>query len=125
MRGVMVLAVGFAFAVSGCAGTDDGEEGREVEVDDDYFEVSGEPASKNATSTAAVGEKFEFNNEGQRSHTVTIHRPPDPVTTYLIDETLVAGDETSFTFDKAGTYHIWCRFHGEMTSGMHLTVTVP
>lgn len=113
--------VSLFLALAGCAASGGGIE---VEVDDSYFEVAGQPATKNGNATAKVGEAFEFKNDGAIDHTVTVHRPPDPGTQFLKDDVVQPGASTSFTFDKAGTYHIWCKYHGQLTSGMHLTVTV-
>ncbi len=110
------------FALAGCAG-DDGE-GKEVEVDDDYFEVDGNPNSKNGDAAAKVGDTFTFENEGQRVHSVTVHRPPDAATTTIKDTDVQPGQDTSLSFDKAGVYHVWCKYHGSMGAGMHLNVTV-
>ena len=59
------------------------------------------------------------------AHTVTIHKAGD-ATSIILKDTAVssANPETSFTFASAGTYHVWCKNHGGMTSGMHMLVTV-
>jgi plastocyanin len=112
---VVLVSIGF----SGCAA-----EGNEVEIDDNYFVVEGKPSSRNGNATAKVGDVFEFKSEGKIDHTVTIHVPPAASAVFAKDDTVKPGGETSFTFPQAGTYHVFCRFHGNFTSGMHLTVTV-
>ena len=69
-----------------------------------------------------AGTRAMFHNDGERSHTVTIHKVGDPPTTLLKDTVLGAGQETEFTFGEAATYHVWCRFHGTMTTGMAMVV---
>lgn len=109
-------AVLMVLALPGCIGGEEEAGGREIAVLDNSFEPM--------TATAAVGEKFEFENAGAVRHTVTIHRPPDPGTTYKFDKVLEPGGEIGFTFDAPGTYHVFCRFHGSIGGGMHLNVTV-
>lgn len=113
MRAAVSSLAVLLIALPGCM---DGEKGTKVEVDDNYFRPSSAPAK--------VGDVFEFENEGQIDHTVTIHRPPDGATTYLKDDVVKPGQETQFTFDKQGTYHVFCRYHGSIGSRMHLNVTV-
>lgn len=125
MRGVAFSAMLAVTAVAGCTDQELGKEATEVEVDDNSFEVEGEPETKNGEATARAGDTFEFKNEGNVRHSVTVHRPPDPATTTIKDVDLEAGRETTLTFDKAGTYHIWCKYHGELGQRMHLNVTAP
>lgn len=73
--------------------------------------------------TVDAGEEVHF-EAAMGSHTVTIHKVGDPTTTLLLDETVSAGGDVHFTFPSAGTYHVWCKHHGMMTSGMAMLVTV-
>ena len=103
--------------LAGCA-ADEGEsggDGTHVEVDDNYFEPE--------ATTIDAGTTLEFENEGLREHTVTVVRGgQDDVK--LLDETIGPGEGTPFLFDAAGEYEVYCRFHGALGSGMHMTVTV-
>jgi plastocyanin len=110
----LLLATATAFALSGCAADSDVD----VEVDDDYFK----PTEK--TIEAGTEVHFEVESSAQHPHTVTIHKAGDPVTTLLLNETVEAGDDVHFDFEAKGTYHVWCMFHGGMTSGMHMIMTV-
>jgi len=82
--------------------------------------------------TIHAHDSIMFMNEGQKAHTVTIHYaggpdgspPGDPLTQTRIDQTLQPQQTVTFRFDDVGTYHVWCKFHGAMTSGMHMVVTV-
>jgi manganese oxidase len=82
------------------------------------------------TRTVAAGTSIRYTNDGDNAHTVTVHYAGnngvggDPATTYKHDPTLQKGEETTFTFSLPGTYHVFCRFHGTMTTGMTSTVTV-
>lgn len=102
----------------------DGGDMMHVAVGDDSFEVEGDPDSNNGNTTAAVGHEFMFVNEGQRDHTVTIHKVGDALNVTVLDEVIAPGEEVGYTFAQATTYHVWCRYHGTMTGGMHLTVVV-
>lgn len=71
-----------------------------------------------------AGTTLTFLNQGASPHTVTIHHAEDPVNVQLKNETLDSGEQTTHTFVAPGTYHVWCRFHGEMTSDMAMVVRV-
>ena len=90
------------------------EEGM-VEMYDDCF--------AGGNRTVPVGSTLMFMNEGARNHTVTIHWVGDPVTTTKVDQKLEPGHDLNFTFASAGTYHVWCKYHGQMTRGMAMVVT--
>jgi plastocyanin len=96
--------------------TGGGSETRSVDLYDNYYE--------NGNLTVPVGTTIKYSNEGTHGHTVTIHWAGssgvqgDPLTTYKIDKTLQHGESTTYTFAVAGTYHVFCRFHGTMTTGM-------
>jgi plastocyanin len=116
MRLLVCLLMTLSFA--GCMTAD----ANEVSLGDNYFDRPG--ADRNGETTAAVGDRFTFQNEGNNQHTVTVHRPPDASTTFLLDAVLEPGETASFTFDEAGVYHVYCRFHGSFTQGMRLAVVV-
>jgi plastocyanin len=75
--------------------------------------------------TIATGTLLTFKNEdANKDHTVTIHWVGDPTTTLKMDKVLKYDETATYTFATAGTYHVWCKYHGQMTSGMHMVVTV-
>jgi plastocyanin len=77
-----------------------------------------------------VGRMVSYVNEGQHGHTVTIHyagdatHNGDPGTTLKLDQVLAPGEAANYKFEAPGTYHVWCKYHGTMTSGMSSVVTV-
>jgi plastocyanin len=71
-----------------------------------------------------VGSSIMYMNEGSHAHTVTIHWTGEDASLTRINQTLQPGQDVTFTFDQKGTYHVWCRFHGTMTTGMASVVTV-
>jgi plastocyanin len=87
---------------------------RKVDLEDNHFEDGNLTLTKGAT--------ISYVNAGMHDHTVTVHWVGEPVTTLRLDRTLRPGEAVSFTFADAGTYHVWCRFHGTMTSGMATVV---
>lgn len=114
MKTVWAVALSWMMvALSGCAG---GDEATEIEMDDNYF--------KPDEATAKAGDQFQFENKGARDHTITIHRPPAAATQYYSDQIVKPGEKAVVTFDQAGTYHVFCKYHGAIGSGMHLNVTV-
>lgn len=68
------------------------------------------------------GTTVTFLNQGATSHTVTIHAVGDPLDVWVKDVVLTSGQNTTHTFDRETTFHVWCKFHGQMTSGMAMTV---
>ncbi|MEA3143419.1 MAG: Cupredoxin-like domain [Thermoplasmata archaeon] len=103
---------GVGTSPAGTSGTGSGA--KTVELYDNYFE--------DGNLTLAADSSVTYKNMGTHGHTVTVHWVGDPVTTYKLDQTLQPGGSVSFTFSPAGTYHVWCRFHGAMTSGMATVV---
>lgn len=87
------------------------EEGYTVEVIDSRFQPG--------EITVPVGATVTWIHQAQLSHTVTADEG-------LFDSgTLRAGDTFSFTFEEAGEYPYYCKFHGnEGGSGMSGTVIV-
>ncbi|MFA5943527.1 MAG: cupredoxin domain-containing protein [Candidatus Thermoplasmatota archaeon] len=79
---------------------------------------------KDANFDRIPGGQAMYMNQGQNPHTVTIHLVGEPATTLKVDETLQPDQTKTYTFATAGTYHVFCKFHGTMTSGMSSTVTV-
>mgnify|MGYP001615822079 CR=1 FL=1 len=75
------------------------------------------------SATVDAGDEVHF-EVASGTHTVTIHMVGDPTTTLKLDQSVSAGDDAHFTFAAAGTYHVWCKLHGTMTSGMAMVVTV-
>lgn len=100
-----------ALALAGCSGG----AGTTVTLTNNRFDPS--------SLTIDAGDEVHFEVE-EGTHTVTIHKAGDPTTTLLMDADVSAGDDTHFDFAAAGTYHVWCTIHGQMTSGMAMVVTV-
>lgn len=88
-----------------------------VTLRDNYFE--------NGNRTVAPGTMVTFQNLGAHAHTVTIHKAGDPLDVTRLNQTLQPGQSTVFVFTEPSMYHVWCRFHGTMTTGMAMTMTVP
>lgn len=112
-----LLALPLFVLLAGCTGTTTTTSttaatgsGRSVEVEDNVFH--------DGNLTLSKGSAVAYKNEGERAHTVTVHWVGEPATTLRLDRTLQPGESVSFTFMDAGTYHVWCRFHGSMTAGM-------
>lgn len=70
-----------------------------------------------------VGSSIMYMNEGSHTHTVTVHWTGEDARLTRLNQTLEPGQQVTFTFDQKGTYHVWCRFHGTMTTGMASVVT--
>ncbi|MHB1262725.1 MAG: plastocyanin/azurin family copper-binding protein [Thermoplasmatota archaeon] len=79
---------------------------------------------KDGNFERAPGGQAMYMNEGQSAHTVSIHLVGEPATTLKVDKTLQPGQTETYTFATAGTYHVFCKIHGTMTSGMTSTVAV-
>ena len=112
--------------ITGCAGTD-------TPSDDDAGESPSrtmkmvsmvDDSIKNGNFAIRTMDQAMYMNEGQRAHTVTVHKVGDSATTTKVDRTLQPDEEYTYTFDAPGTYHVYCRFHGTMTTGMTSTVEV-
>ncbi|HEX2066215.1 MAG TPA: cupredoxin domain-containing protein [Candidatus Thermoplasmatota archaeon] len=112
----IAIAMTALFLLAGCTGPTSNGAGKRIDLHDNHFE--------DGNFTVAAGASVTYRNEGQRAHTVTIHWVGDPLTTYRLDETLPPGEEVSYTFPAAGTYHVFCRLHGTMTTGMASVVQV-
>ncbi len=118
MRAIIPVALMCTIvSVAGCSSSDGTFDGT-VEVDDNYFEPT--------EATVAAGTTVTLQMEGgaARSHTVTIHKVGNPATMMMHNHTMGPSGMTEYTFATAGTCHVWCRFHGSMTSGMRMLVTV-
>lgn len=112
MRPLAALLLLSALALAGCSG---GEAHGTVTLRNNEFDPS--------RLTVDAGDEVHFEvKEG--THTVTIHKVGDPTTTLLKDVNVAAGADEHFTFAAAGTYHVWCKLHGSMTTGMAMVVTV-
>ncbi|MEA3190316.1 MAG: hypothetical protein QOD77_898 [Thermoplasmata archaeon] len=122
---VLLASLAVALLLSGCMANDGNkststtpttgaQDADEVALRDNMFDPT--------TLDVAKGTLVRFDNEGARRHTVTIHWVGDPIEVTKLNQTVEVGSDTSFTFATAGTYHVWCRFHGTMTSGMAMVV---
>lgn len=79
---------------------------------------------RNADFSTSPGGQAMYMNQGKNAHTVTIHLASEPATSLKLDMTLQSGETKTYTFAAAGTYHVYCKLHGTMTTGMTSTVTV-
>jgi plastocyanin len=111
---IVVLLAGCTGSTYGSSSTPTAGGAKTVGLYDNYFE--------DGNATVAKGASILYKNEGKNPHTVTVHWVGEPLTTFRLDKTLQPGESVSFTFVDAGTYHVWCRFHGAMTSGMATVV---
>ena len=116
MKLPVLLVPALLVMVAGCAAKDKEATGSKIDLYDDYFGQT--------SKTIAKGTELEFENEGHKDHTVTIHLPPAAATEFVLDKTLKPGDEAEYTFSQAGTYHVFCKFHGSIGGGMHADITV-
>lgn len=121
----VAVAVLGALLLAGCLdGEDDEGVAVHVEAGDDFFQVFERPETRNGAAEVSVGDHLEFLMVGERDHQISIHRPPDPADTLLLDVDAPAGSPPiEFHVEEPGTYHVWCNIHGTMTTGMHLTFT--
>lgn len=101
-----------ALALAGCSG---GEASGTVTLRNNEFDPT--------RLTIDAGKEVHFEVE-EGTHTVTIHKVGDPTTMMMKDVNVAAGADEHFTFSAAGTYHVWCKLHGTMTTGMAMVVTV-
>ncbi|MEK6985837.1 MAG: cupredoxin domain-containing protein [Candidatus Thermoplasmatota archaeon] len=115
MRALLAAAV-VTLLLAGCSGSTTNPPGdhQDVRVQDNKFNPT--------TLNLKVGSAAEFHNEGTRTHTVTMHVPDGASSK---DSSLNAGGSTSYTFSKAGSYHVYCKIHSDANAnGMSMTVTV-
>jgi len=74
-----------------------------------------------AVDTVAAGQTVTWTNNDQVIHTVTA----DSGSVDAFDSGDVPGSGTyTHTFQTAGTYGYYCRYHGSMTGGMRGTIVV-
>lgn len=74
------------------------------------------------TASAPVGGELEFENEGSNTHNVQIMKVG--ATTELLNKDVTHGQSVEYKFTEAGTYDVWCKYHGARGTGMHMQVTV-
>lgn len=123
----LVLALATAVALAGCTGGNQGYGGgtegsgggsgsvdATVEALDNRFD----PEQLNVATNATV----KWVNKGSNSHTVEIR--PEGGSDTVHSAVIAPGESTTYTFQDAGTYQVWCRYHGSPGGGMHMTVTV-
>lgn len=123
------LAVAALLLLSGCSSPESSDSDGDSETT-----MSDTPSMKmvsmldnsfrNGDFSTAPGGKAMYMNQGKNAHTVTIHMVGDSETTSKIDKTLQPGETETYTFATVGTYHVYCKLHGTMTTGMTSTVTV-
>lgn len=113
MRALFAAALA-ALLIAGCAGSSPAAstDHKDVDVADNKFNPS--------TVNVVPGQAVEFHSSGNNKHTVTIH---DPSGATVHDKELSKGQATSYTFAKAGTYHVFCTLHSNAQAvGMSMTV---
>jgi len=84
-----------------------------VSIEDDFYTAK--------DITVPAGTMVVWTDNGSDIHTVTSGTPSAP-TTLFDSGTISPGQKFSFTFNKAGTFLYFCRFHGNL--GMVGSVTV-
>ena len=124
MRGAPLLAL--VVLVAGCSSPQEGNSGEAAPQSDPVLKMASmkDNEFRNANYALKAGDSAMYMNEGQRDHTVSVHFVGDPATTLKVDKTLKPGATETFVFAAAGTYHVYCKIHGTMTTGMTSTVTV-
>lgn len=113
-----VLACGLLSIVllAGCSDSDSEGGANYMDISNNLFE--------GGDHTIAAGTTFEWHNEDDHQHSITIQKEGAASGSMEIDQTLAAGEHFTHKFNEAGTYHVWCKFHGGMGTGMHFTMTV-
>lgn len=112
---ILLMAVPLVGCAEDGAAPEDGEdETVQVAALDNEFD----PASVSLSLNGMV----EWTNQGDAAHTVEIEHEDGEM--MLHSEEIQPGDTTSFVFEEAGTYDVWCAYHGSAGQGMAMTVTV-
>lgn len=87
-------------AASGCLG----EAPAAGPVATQTVDIPGPWVFEPSVAQVRAGEPVTFTNHGGADHTVTF-------TAVDLDETIPPGGETTYTFDKPGTYEYVCKLH--------------
>lgn len=112
-RSALVAAFVVAVLLAGCA--ERPPAAATISLKDERFQGGDKQVQEGAT--------IAFLNEDEVPHTVTVHRVGDPTDSAMKDSVVTAGSQTRLQVITAGTYKVWCRYHGNMDSGMHMTIT--
>lgn len=70
------------------------------------------------STTFKQDQTAHFENKGTVDHTVTIHDPSGHV---VHDVVLHPGGIDEFKFPGPGDYHVFCRFHTDMSAAVEVT----
>ena len=120
MNAVWWSSVVLALLLAGCAGG----KSKSVDLTDNQFEEDGKNILFLRESSANPSLTITFTNRGLADHTVTVHLPPAASTEFVHDQALSPGAKTSFKFDQLATYHVFCKNHGGIGTGMNFEVTL-
>ena len=120
---IVVVAV---MLLAGCAGTKSptGEDQEMADTPEFKMITMVDNTIKNGDMSLDVNDRAMYMNRGSAAHTVTVHMVGDGATMYKLDTELQPGKDATYSFAAPGTYHVFCKLHGTMTSGMTSTVTV-
>lgn len=120
------LLAAVALLLAGCAGNDTSSDDRGDGSSSPTMKMVSmvDDSIKDGNFAIRTMDQAMYMNEGQRAHTVTVHKVGDSATTTKVDRTLQPDEVYTYTFDAPGTYHVYCRFHGTMNTGMTSTVEV-
>lgn len=135
-RILFVAFLGLTLAFAGCTsqqgdsgpyGADGGAGGTDGGTADGQATIAANVTMRSsefhpAQLTVDAGDTVRWTNEDSYQHTVTIRKAN--TSQRLKDTTVEAGGSTTFTFEEAGSYDVWCRFHGKPNSEMHMDVQV-
>lgn len=118
-RVFLIGVVLMTFLLAGC--TSDSGVAKDVRAKDNKFEPNSVSLNEN--------EKIKWTNDGQNTHSVTIHKVGDAVTQTKKDTDITKGTSTEFTFSEDGEFHVYCKYHsggsaGTFDNGMVMKVTV-
>lgn len=105
---VAVVALAYTVQSGDASG---GSVGADVTIGDFAFQTE--------SVEVAAGSTVEWTNDDEVSHTVTNGEPEAPADAF--DETVAPGASASVTFDEAGTFPYFCRFHPNMTAEVVVT----
>lgn len=110
--------------LAGCAGSKSSDSPEMTDSPEFKMITMEDNTIKNGDMQVNVNDRAMYMNRGSTTHTVTVHLVGDGSTTYKLDSEVQPGKDVTYRFTAPGTYHVFCKLHGTMTSGMTSTVTV-